>query len=71
MIQELESVILTTDLPEYRLLAGDIGTVVLIHSNVEGYEVEFIKLDGQTIAVATVFAAQVRSVAHGEIAHAG
>ena len=39
MIQELDSVVLTTDLPEYRLERGDIGTVVLLHRDGEGYEV--------------------------------
>ena len=31
MIAELDRVILTEDLPEYRLKTGDIGTVVLLH----------------------------------------
>jgi len=30
MIKELDSVVLTTDLPEHGLSAGDIGTVVLV-----------------------------------------
>ncbi|GAB4291985.1 MAG: hypothetical protein Fur0025_27390 [Oscillatoriaceae cyanobacterium] len=44
MITELEQVVLTTDLPEYRLKKGDIGTVVLVHQEGLGYEVEFITL---------------------------
>lgn len=39
-IQELESIVLTEDMPEHGLRAGDIGTVVLIHGEGEGYEVE-------------------------------
>jgi hypothetical protein len=31
MIDELEDVILTCDLPEHGLARGDIGTVVLVH----------------------------------------
>ena len=31
MIEELEDVILTCDLPEHGLTQGDIGTVVLVH----------------------------------------
>ncbi|MCC7447508.1 MAG: DUF4926 domain-containing protein, partial [Anaerolineae bacterium] len=50
MIEELDSVVLTVDLPEHSLVAGDIGTVVLVHGKGEGYEVEFVTLDGQTIA---------------------
>ena len=69
MIEELDTVVLTTHLPAHNLEAGDIGTVVLIHGNHEGYEVEFVALDGETIAVVSVFPAQIRSIKAGEIAH--
>jgi hypothetical protein len=70
MIQELEQVILMADLPEHGLQAGDIGTVVLIAQEGKGYIVEFMTLDGETIAVVTLFAEQVRPIRQGEIAHA-
>jgi hypothetical protein len=69
MINELDDVILTSDLPEHGLSAGDIGTVVLVHRGAAGYEVEFTSLDGDTIAVVTLMADQVRSTQSGEIAH--
>ena len=69
MIKYLDSVVLTVDLPQHRLTAGDIGTVVMIHSNGEGYEVEFMTLDGETIAVTSLLATQVRPISHKEIAH--
>jgi len=69
MIKELDDVILGCDLPEQRLSAGDIGTVVLVHRNAAGYEVEFTALDGDTIAVVTLMADQVRPVRAGAIAH--
>lgn len=69
MINELDSVVLTRDLPEHGLKAGDLGTVVLVHGAGAGYEVEFVTLVGETIAVATVNAESVRSVGEGEIAH--
>ncbi len=69
MIEELDDVVLTTDLPEHGLKAGDIGTVVLTHNN-KGYEVEFITLDGETVAVVSLFPSQVRPVGTREIAHA-
>jgi Domain of unknown function (DUF4926) len=50
MIEELDQIVLTTDLPEYGLQPGDIGTVVLIHQGGAGYEVEFVALDGETLA---------------------
>ncbi len=70
MSAELDRVVLTEDLPAYGLKAGDIGTVVLIHREGEGYEVEFTALDGETLAVTSVFAAQVRPAAPHEIPHA-
>ena len=62
MIQELEDVILTCDLPAKGLARGDIGSVVLVHEGGKGYEVEFTTLDGETIAVVTLNAKQVRQV---------
>jgi hypothetical protein len=44
MISELDTVVLTEDLPEHGLKKGDPGSVVLLHA-VEGYEVEFMTLD--------------------------
>ena len=69
MIRELDSIVLTTDLPEHSLKSGDIGTVVLVHRDEAGYEVEFVALDGETVAVVSVFASQVRPVRQREIAH--
>jgi hypothetical protein len=67
---EQQLVILTTDLPDQRLKAGDIGTVVLVHGQDAGYEVEFMALNGETLAVVSVHADQVRRVGRNEIAHA-
>jgi hypothetical protein len=60
---------LTEDLPEHGLQKGDLGTVVLLHS-ADGYEVEFMTLDGQTLAVVSLVPKQVRSVGRREIAQA-
>lgn len=54
MIKELDTVVLISDVPEYGLKNGDIGTVVLVHREAKGFEVEFVALDGETIAVATL-----------------
>lgn len=69
MIQELDTVVLTTDLSEYGLMAGDIGTVVLVHRGSAGCEVEFMAMDGETIAVVSLYASQVRPIGCREIAH--
>ncbi len=54
MIHELDSVVLTKDLPEHGLEAGDVGTVVLVHKDRAGFEVEFTTLTGETVAVITL-----------------
>ena len=69
MIAELDRIILTTNILEYGLEKGDMGTVVLVHQG-GGYEVEFVTLDGETVAIVSLFAAQVRPISSREIAHA-
>jgi hypothetical protein len=69
MIRELDSVVLTEDLPEYKLYTGDMGTVVLVHSSNLGYEVEFVTLTGETVAVVSLFSHQLRPVSDHDIAH--
>ena len=58
-----QDVILLTDLPEESLLAGDIGVVVDRHEVADmetGYSVEFFDMVGNTVAVVTVPASQLR-----------
>jgi hypothetical protein len=69
MVEELDRIVLTADLPAYGLKPGDIGTV-LVHRDKAGYEVEFVSLDGKTVAVVSLFANQVRPIGRHEIAHA-
>ena len=54
---------------EGRLKAGDIGTVVHIHNGGAGYEVEFMTLTAEPVAIAILLPAQGRSVAKRNIAH--
>jgi len=70
MIKEYDRVVLTEDLPDENLKAGDVGTVVMIYGDHEGYELEFFNLCGETIAVVTAYTRQVRPVDAGEISHA-
>ena len=69
MMSELDTVVLTVDLPEHRLRRGDVGTIVLVHDT-RGYEVEFVTLTGETLAVVSLDASRVRPIATGEIANA-
>ena len=54
MLEEHDRIILTEDLASGRLKGGDVGTIVHIHRGGEAFEVEFLALDGNTAAVATV-----------------
>ena len=67
---EHERVVLTEDLPQENLQAGDVGTVVFVHQHGAAYEVEFLTLDGVTVSVATVEANQLRPVGQADITHA-
>ena len=62
MIQELDRVILTRDLPEHSLEEGDIGTVLVVHQRRKGYEVEFVILDGETVAIVLLHSIQVHPI---------
>ncbi len=67
MIEELECVVLTHDLPSSGLKAGDIGTVVMVYKGGEAYGVEFLTLDGYTFALETLRADEVRPARGQEV----
>jgi hypothetical protein len=69
MIEEHCNVVLTQDIDAAGLRAGDIGTVVMVHAKGAAYEVEFMTLGEQTLAVLTLSSEQIRPVDPGEIAH--
>ena len=68
-IKEHDCVVLTKNLPAENLEAGDVGTVVHIHKGGAAYEVEFVTLAGDTVAVATVEASDVRPVGKRDLNH--
>ena len=70
MIKEHDRAVLTTDLAEENLAAGDVGTVLHVYRDGAAYEVEFVALDGESFAVVTLERTQVRPVEHREITHA-
>lgn len=70
MLKEHDRIVLTQDIPESGLRAGDVGTIVHIYRQGEAFEVEFLALDGETVAIATALASQVRPVSSGDITHA-
>lgn len=69
MIKEHDRIVLLKDLPEDGLQAGDVGTVIHIHRQGEAFEVEFMTLDGGTVAVITLLSSQIRAVSKRDITH--
>ncbi len=70
MIKEHDRVVLREEIPDQGLKTGDVGTVIHVHNKGEAFEVELIALDGETLAIATLDASQVRPVQREEITHA-
>jgi hypothetical protein len=68
-IAEHAVIVLTRDLPEHGLQAGDVGTVVHVYAQGSAYEVEFITGAGQTLALETLSPADIRPVGASEILH--
>ena len=70
MIAEHSLVVLDCDPPHEKLNRGDVGTVVHVYKDGRGYEVEFVDGGGQTVALITVEAGDVRPIEAGELLHA-
>ena len=69
MIKELDTVVLSRDIPEHGLKQGDIGAVVHIYSEGDAFEVEFITGQGYTLAVVTIESRDIRLMQDKEILH--
>ncbi len=70
MIQEHDRVVLTVPILDHGLESGDVGVVLHVYPQHEAYEVEFVTLAGQTAAVVTASADQIRPIGKREIPHA-
>ena len=70
MLAEHDRAALTDDIADIDLKAGDVGTIVHVYPNAEAFEVEFLALDGNTAALATVLPSQMRPVSRTDITHA-
>jgi hypothetical protein len=69
-MREHDRVVLKVDLPDEKLLAGDVGTLVHVYDEGRAYEVEFVSLDGETLAIVTLEHPHVRPVSRREVTHA-
>jgi hypothetical protein len=65
-LQVLDTVVLTRDLSEHGLRAGDLGTVVEVYEP-DGLEVEFVLASGKTKALVTLKRSDVRVAADRDI----
>ena len=63
---ELDTVVLSHDLPEHGLRAGDLGAVVEVYRD-DGVEVEFVRASGLTKALVTLKAGDLRPVAENDL----
>ena len=70
MFKELDGVVLTTDIEEEGLKAGDAGTIVHMYPGGDAFIVEFMTLDGDTIALVDVLPSQARPVTSRDVTHA-
>ena len=70
MIKEHDRVVLRKSIPGQGLKTGDVGTVIHVYKRGEAFEVEFLTLHGETVAVATLDSSQVRPVLRREITQA-
>lgn len=68
-LAELNVIVLTRDLPEHHLRAGDVGGVVHVCVEGKAYEVESVTGSGHTLAVETLEPGDIRPLAEGEIHH--
>lgn len=68
-MKEHEWVVLKRDIPAHGLAEGDVGTIVHVYTDGKAYEVEFILASGETVAVLTLEARDVRPRGGREILH--
>ena len=73
MFREHEQSVLTADVfgdDGLELKPGDVGVIVHINTGGEAFVVEFMALDGDTVAIATVVPSQARPVTGTDLTHA-
>jgi len=66
VFRELDTVVLTHDLPQSGLRAGDLGAIVHVHAP-EAFEVEFVTASGRTQALLTLASSDVRPVSDNDL----
>ena len=67
MISQHDLVALDVDLPKLGPRTNDLGVVISVHRDGAAYTVEFMNIGGNTIAVVTLSAEEVRRVLPNEM----
>ena len=66
-MNEFDLVVLQEDIADGRLKAGDVGTVLTVYNEGRAYEVEFVTLTGEAVAIETLLPHQLRPVRSSEM----
>lgn len=66
-MNEFDLVVLQDDVADGRLKAGDVGTILTVYNEGKAFEVEFVTLTGEAIAVETLLPHQIRPVRPSEV----
>ncbi|GAB4005102.1 DUF4926 domain-containing protein [Spirosoma sp. KCTC 42546] len=66
-MSEFDLVVLQEDLADGNLKAGDVGTILTVYNGGKAFEVEFVTLTGEAVAIETLLAHQIREVRASEI----
>lgn len=66
-MNEFDLVVLQSDGTDRRLKAGDVGTILTVYNEGKAFEVEFVTLTGEAVAIETLLAHQIRPVRSSEM----
>ncbi|MDB5240031.1 MAG: hypothetical protein JWP57_656 [Spirosoma sp.] len=66
-MSEFDLVVLEDNGANERLKVGDVGTILTVYSEGKAFEVEFVTLTGELVAVETLLPHQIRTVRASEV----
>ncbi|GAB4019531.1 DUF4926 domain-containing protein [Spirosoma koreense] len=66
-MNEFDLVVLQEDVADGRLKAGDLGTILTVYPEGKAFEVEFVTLTGEALAVEILLPHQIRPVRPSEV----
>ena len=66
-MNEFDLVVLQDGAANERLKEGDVGTILTVYTDGKAFEVEFVTLTGELVAVETLLPHQIRTVRPSEV----